>query len=319
MGDYITWLTPIEWMASECTWIKGNLIIPDYFKDLAEYFIKRRFPEWSFAFYQDLMSMPEYNNTAFRGPVELQREALNATGAHLINCGWVYFCNRECAPEGWDRYQKFEQSDLDALELPIEAKPLEPGKYAVLTIGQTTNSRIAPPGAWNHVIDHVVKQGLTPVFLGASKMLTGNFHNVYTRFDQGVQIGRGVDLRDKTTLMQAASIMSRAAVVIGHDNGLLHLAACTDVPIVFGYNIASPEHREPKRAIGRIFNVTLNGHGKGTELPCNYCQSNTNFVIGYNFRNCFYGDLKCMTMLFDNGATRWKTKIDEALECNHGK
>ena len=49
------------------------------------------------------------------------------------------------------------------------------------------------------------------------------------------------------------------------------------------------------------------------ELACYYCQSNCNFVIGMNYRNCFYNDLKCVDMLFDNGASRWKGKIDQAL------
>lgn len=308
MGDYICWIPAIEWLASQATWIEGTIIIPTYFKELADYWLKS-YPKWRYADYKTMHDLPKFNDIPFRGPMDLQRESLNATGAHLLTCGWVYFTNKEKAPEGWDRYPIIEQSHLDTISLPKEADSLNPGKYAVITTGMTTNSRHTPDGAWNDVISHIKSRGLTPVFMGKSEMLTGNNSNVKTKWNDGTDYSTGVDLRDKTNLMQAAAIMSRAAVVIGHDNGLLHLAGCTDVPIVFGYNLASPEHRQPRRAIGKVYNVEL----KRGELACNFCQSNTNFVIGYNFRECFYKDLKCMDMLFENKAERWKLKINEAL------
>jgi len=307
-GDYFCWLKPIQWLASEATWIKGNLIVPTYLVEIAKYFLKD-FPAWRVCEYKNLEQIPKVNDMPFRGPVELQRESLNATGAHLLTCGWVYFCNKEKAPPGWDTYVRFDPADLDAVALPESANGLIPKRYAVITTGMTTNSRKPPPGAWNPIIDYVVAKGLTPVFLGKAVMETGNAQNINTTFDGGLNFGKGVDLRDKTTLMQAASIMSRAAFVVGHDNGLLHLAGGTDVPIVFGYNLASPEHREPRRAVGKVYNVCLSD----AELACNFCQSKTNFVIGYNYRECFYGDRKCMDMLFENKGQRWKTQIDRAL------
>ena len=311
MGDYVTWMTPIQWLAEEAPWIVGNLIIPTYFKEFAAYFL-RKYPKWSHFEYKDLESMPKINDMPFRGPVELPRESLNATGAHLLTCGWVYFTNKEKAPQGWDHYPHFEQADLDAVVLPVEAARLKPKQYAVLTTGMTTNSRKAPPGAWNPVIEHCKALGLTPVFLGKQVMDTGNARNIHTEFDALLKTDLGLDLRNKTTLMQAAAIMSNARVVIGHDNGLLHVAGCTDVPIVFGYNIAAPEHREPRRAVGKCYNVVLTPE----ELSCNFCQSNNNFVIGYNFRECFWGDRACMTKLFENGGQRWIAQINRALKEN---
>lgn len=311
MGDYLTWLQPIRWLASEATWLKGSLVCPVYLKEVAEYFLKPY--GWPVITFKDIP--PSMNDQPFRGPVELERESLNATGAHLSTCGWVYFCNKEKAPPGWDSYPQFLQSDLDAIELPEAAHGLTPHKYAVLTTGQTTDSRKVPGKYWNPIIEHVLSRGLTPVFMGKSVVETGNASNIHTRFDTAVWYDLGLDLRDKTSLMQAASIMSRAACVIGHDNGLLHLAGCTPtVPIVFGYNIASPEHREPKRphlvAGNGVFNVALSRE----ELACIHCQSNANFLIGYNFRQCLYSDLACIHKLFENNGERWKKQIDAALE-----
>lgn len=311
MGDYICWMQAIRWLASEATWIDGLLIVPTYFKELADYWLKP-FPRWKFKGYTDLDEVTNANTMGMRGPFELHRESLNATGAHLLTCGWVYFANKEKAPEGWDTYPPIEQSYLDALTLPAEMSTLAPKKYAVITTGITTPSRRVPAEYWNHVIEYVKSKGLTPVFLGKSVVDTGNSRNIRTSFDEALKIDVGVDLRDKTSLLQAAAVMSRAAVVIGHDNGLLHLAGCTSVPIVFGYNLASPEHREPRRTLGKTYNVTLTHK----ELACIHCQSNTNFVIGFNFQQCFYSDTKCISMMFENEAARWKEQIDAALRDN---
>ncbi len=308
MGDYLAWLQPILWLADQATWIKGGLIVPTYMQEIAQYFLKP-YPDWVYHDYTNLSNIPVADNDLpYRGPVQLQHEALNATGAHLSNCGWVYFTNKDKAPEGWDYYPQFKQADLDAIELPVEMHNVH--KYAVITTGITTNSRKVPGEAWNHVIEHCAARGLTPVFLGKSVVTTGNASNIHTSWDANVKFSLGIDLRNQTSLLQAAAIMSKAAVVIGHDNGLLHLAGCTTAPIVFGYNIASPEHREPKRPVGKMYNVTVSQE----ELACIHCQSKTNFLIGYNFRECFYGDLKCMDLLFENQAERWKIQIDAALE-----
>lgn len=310
MGDYITWLTPMQWLADQATWIDGTLVVPIYLKELANYFLGSYTPRWQIKTYKEVTEIPKVDEMPFRGPVILQQESLNATGAHLMTCGWVYFCNKERAPAGWEHYRQFKQADLDQVELPAQAGSLQSGKYAVITTGITTNSRKTTAEQWNYIIEHVVGRGLTPVFLGKSLVETGNQKNIHTQFYDDVHYRLGVDLRNQTSLMQAAAIMSRAAVVIGHDNGLLHLAGCTEVPIVFGYNLASPEHREPIRPKGKTYNVVLTH----AELACNFCQSQTNFLIGYNFRECFYKDLKCMDLLFANRAEKWRTQIDLAIE-----
>lgn len=315
-GDYINWIRPIQWLCAEATWIHGTVFVPNYLVEVMQHFIGR-YPNWKIQTYEEMQKLPQDNQMPLRGPIVLQNEALNATGAHLMTCGWVYFTNKERAPahadpDGlpWHHYPKFRQADLDALPLPEAARSLEPKRYAVITTGVTTPSRHVKPEYWNYVIEHIRAQGLTPVFLGKRVTDTGNVRNIHTVYSDELRMDLGLNLLDQTSLMQAAAVMSRAAYVVGHDNGLLHLAGCTEVPIVFGYNLASPEHREPIRTVGRTYNVTL----RPEELACIHCQSNTNFVIGYNFRECFYKDLACVPKLFENGAERWKQAMNAALE-----
>lgn len=315
-GDYITWMRSIQWLCEVATWIDGNLICPSYFKELAEYWLKTHRPRWGFHLYNDMQNLPDINKLPCRGPIELQRESLNATGAHLMTCGWVYFTNKEKAPVGyakdgrpWSAYPLLDQEMLDNVPLPDEAKSLKPGSYAVITTGITTDTRRSPDGAWNPIIEYVKNKGLIPVFLGKSVVETGNRTNIHTEFSELNRYDLGLDLRNKTTLMQAASIISRAKFIVGLDNGLLHLAGCTETPIIFGYTLASPEHREPTRPSGNIYNVVL----EPGELSCYHCQSNNNFVIGFNYRSCMYSDLKCIDLLFDGDCRRWKAQMDLCL------
>lgn len=305
-GDYIAWAQAIRWLASECTWIQGNLIHPTYFNELAEYWLEP-FPEWNHHGYTELKDVPNLDKLPFRGIIDMSTAVLNATGAHLFTCGWVYYCNKESAPEGWNHYAPIHDEDLDKIASPVELNGLT--DYVVITTGVTTESRRVPPQYWNYVINYVRKQGMTPVFLGRSTVETGNARNIHTEFGKELRLDLGINLINRTSLMQAAAIISRSKGIIGHDNGLLHLAGCTKAPIVFGYNLASPKHREPLRYAGHTYNVTLTNE----ELACNHCQSRTNFLIGQNFRKCFYGDNKCIDMLFENEAERWKRQIDKAL------
>lgn len=316
LGDYVNWLRPIQWLAQRATWIHGVLYVPNYYVEIANYFMTPH-KNWTVRTYEDMKNLPQKEvDTPLRGPVILQNEALNATGAHLSTCGWVYFTNKGGPPEGaddaglpWSSYPQFDQAFLDSLTVPAGMKGLDWGKYAVVTTGVTTPSRHVTPERWNYVIQHIKERGLTPVFLGKRVTETGNVRNIHTEYSRDLKLDLGVDLLDQTSLIQAAAIMSRAKFVVGHDNGLLHLAGMTAAPLIFGYNLASPEHRRPVRPAGVIHDITTTH----AELPCTHCQSNTNFVVLYNFRECFYRDLKCMDLLFENGAARWKTAIDKVM------
>ncbi len=319
MGDYICWMQAILWLVAHATWVQGRVVVPDYFIPLAEYWLKGT--DWKVWGYEVLKDAAQ-NDIPVRGPINLVHESLNATGAHLLDCGFAYYACQNPPPEGWNHYPKFKQNGpLDSERFPALAALHS--KYCVITTGKTSPSRHVPGGYWNYVIDHVIERGFTPVFLGASEMRINSgqklINDVRTKFDTEVNYERGIDLRDKTTLLEAAAILDRAAFVVGHDNGLLHLAGCTETPIVFGYNVAAPIHRRPRRLIGRTYDVTLTQK----DINCIHCQSRTNFVIGFVFHECFYKtagkvhgfrENECIDLLFANEAARWKSAINQCIE-----
>lgn len=199
----------------------------------------------------------------------------------------------------------------------LQMKPIKisefvlPERYAVITTGFTSKAREWKPESVNGVTDWLVSQGITPVYIGKSNTpahgedaIIGNFHCNYEN---------GINYIDYTDLFQAHAIMAGAEVVIGLDNGLLHLAAMSDVPIVAGFTTVDPIHRLPYRNNVLGHNCFVVAPTK-EELGCIHCQSNWNFAsTDFAFTDCGYDDFKCLDLMT---ADRWIEQIQKALNIN---
>lgn len=164
-----------------------------------------------------------------------------------------------------------------------------PKEYVVVTTGFTAANREWLPG----YVNEVVKASPLPVvFLGKNETAFYAVKGGTTEatFRTEVEFDRGLNLVDKTDLFEACNIMAHAKAVLGVDNGLLHLAACTDVPIVAGYTSVSPLHRMPYRRDQLGWNV----YPVGPDLACKFCQTQMGFVYHFDFRRCYYNDYTCV-------------------------
>ncbi len=300
MGDYICWTSALLWNVKHCPFIEGRIFAPAFFIEFVRYAFRNT--NWKI-FLAERISEHYEDNSLILGPgINGHQQLLNAVGTHLLTLGYAYFTNMN-PPPGPDYYH-YPEFNFPASAIP---KQLTPGKYVVLTPGGTTDTRRVPGEAWNPIIDYCLSRDLTPVFLGKNNMTKE--HRAI--FPEGTHYEKGCDLRDQTTTLEAAAIMQHAAATIGLDNGLLHLAACVPSNIIFGYNIAAPSQRRPIRRLpGRIIDITLTRE----ELACIHCQTNMKQQNLINFRNCFYGDIKCMSLLFENGSKRWIKALSEILD-----
>lgn len=188
--------------------------------------------------------------------------------------------------------------------LPIDLKGVYinrfnlPKDYIIICTGYTAKVREFRPEIVNNLIDYVLSKGYTPVFLGrestpensdASKVIKGNF-------SQEIQFDKGINLINKTDLLESAKIIKGAKTIVGLDNGLIHLAATTDLSIVCGFSTVKPEHRAPYRhgiKGWEFYPVVLTEE----ELKCRFCQSNMTMKFSHDFRLCFYDDYKCTSLL----------------------
>ena len=302
IGDYICWTPALLWLAKNHPFLKGRIWVSPYALDLLNLiFRETSWRAYNISFYNQMVEEGSHLYAPMQA--ELGRQLLNATGAHLTDCGFAYFCNLAPPPVGADI--------LPHLSFPKDSLPdqLKGKRYVVLTPGATTPVRALPGWAWNAIASSCVEQDLTPVWLGKGKLAKGH----EARFDEELDLSVGINLIERTSLTTAASIMQYSVAVVGLDNGLLHLASCTDAKMIFGYNIAGPGQRRPRRKWGRLIEIYLTSD----DLSCANCQGGgDNAGMKQNhlhdFSRCYYGDLKCINLLCANGAKRWIEAIETA-------
>jgi ADP-heptose:LPS heptosyltransferase len=124
---------------------------------------------------------------------------------------------------------------------------------------------------------------LDVVLLGASQIDHSSEFQVKGEFNESIRSELTEDLRDKTTLTEAMEILSQARAVVGVDNGLLHLASCSDVPVIWGFTSVDPKHRIPVRNNVAGYNAYTVVPSAG--LNCRFCQSKY-YYVEHNFKNC---------------------------------
>lgn len=296
MGDYICWTPALQWMIKNCPWVYGRIWTPAYFIEFVRHFFED-VPNWKINLIEKFKTEAE-PKTLCRGLGSAPNQLLNATGCNLLRQGFANFVNLDRIPDG----TMYPELKIDDSRLPKVLKRLD-RPWIVFTPGGTTQARFVPARYWNPLIAFVKELGFMPVFLGKTQLQ--DVHRAY--FDDEVHWNEGIDLREKTTLLEAAAVMKFSAATLGLDNGLLHLAACTDAPIIFAYNIADPVDRRPIRNSGKYIELTV----PESELECIGCQTKYKLLYTHNFKNCIRKDVKCIDLLFKNEGELWKKAIEE--------
>lgn len=105
-------------------------------------------------------------------------------------------------------------------------------------------------------------------------------------FSPDIDFKKGMDLREKTDILEAGCIMAKAQAVVGLDSGLTNLAACTQTPMVLGMTISTLQipPRDPKLTI--IVEPT-------EDVTCRNCAQKIRFVLGDDTRECYTKTFAC--------------------------
>lgn len=307
MGDFVNYSAATTWLARNAPWVHGRLFCPRYLVPLMKE-IHEQFDNWKVFPSEEFVQHVE-DATPILGPdltingVNTSKQLLNVLGAHPVDVGFAYYAHTCPAPK--DGLLPV----VDMVRSRLHHKVQKLGSYVVFTVGNISPARLVKGSHINPVIRHVIEKGMTPVFLGKTDLLGDGKKT--TAFPDDIDYKLGLDLRDQTSVKEAACIMQHAACTVGLDTGLLHVAALMkDSKIVFGYNITSIEHREPRRNHGQTINITLNE----MDLACIGCQSKLKQVAMHQFNLCMYGDTKCVDMLFEDDGKRWRDAIDELTQ-----
>lgn len=299
IGDYIGYLTALKYIADNHPQVVGRLFVSDFFMEIPLK-IFEKYPQWTIF---SKSSFTEEDQKKYPTYLPFFRP-INGTGGHPVDLGFIYYMNLTTPPE---KDVFYPQLNLNDPELWPSRMPIPASGYAVMTPGAESAVRMLPAQTFNAIKEHIIKNNLTPVFLGKEQITDKRIVTI----NEGYDFSNGINLINETSLLEAAYILSKAKFVIGLDNGLLHLAATSDVPIIFGYNIASPEHRRPRRPEpNRIYEI----YPDEKDLPCIFCQSRMRLMFNHDFKNCIYKDSKCLDELSDPAP--WLSLIDLCLKEN---
>lgn len=303
LGDQICRLPAVKWAIENNPNLVVNLWVPDYFHELATNAIHTSMfldDAYRIKIRKESEFTKSHECAAF--PTELTDETFHTSlKTHLVDLACRTLLDRDLEMKDKNYLKVCWEDTLKDHNLPYKG-------YAVICTGFTAPTRELLPETINAISNFVLTKGLIPVFLGAKKP---NNDTITGFFSSDVNYEKGVSLIDKTdSLIEAAVILGRARLVIGVDNGLLHLAAMASdyLPIVAGYTSVLPETRLPIRAdlLGHnVFVVTPD-----ETLECRGCQSRMNHVYRHDFRECFYKDYSCLSQLT---VTKWKEQINKAL------
>lgn len=185
-------------------------------------------------------------------------------GMHITDHAYLTFCKR----------LPTEKYNYPTLRKAINNEI----RYVALTPNFTAESRALPVSTWNQIIEYVTSLGAVPVLLG-SEDLGGRGFSFST--------DKVLDLRGSTTLQDALDWIQRARVVVGLDNGLIHLAGLTETPIIAMYSTQKAYNRAPRRKNGKIYTFDA-------KSACNGCEIKLRFMKNHDFKGCAIRTFDCV-------------------------
>lgn len=278
LGDHIASLTVIDYINKKYSWVTILLWMPDFLVEFA----KNVLP--------DVKNIRAYSEMKGRYEPSKPTKTTEWDGKtspmkiHLVDYAFLKLCD-ENPDITHKNYLKIDRSKIQTHDLPKD--------YVVITTGYTAKVREFPAQSINEIAKYVKSKGYAVVFLGQKQTKTGAQHIIKGEFDKEIDFTAGIDMIDKTTLLQAAVIMDDAKVVLGVDNGLIHLAGCTNTRIIAGFTTVSPNIRLPIR--NNILGWNCDSVVPDDNLECRFCQEKTNFLYGHDYTKCIYKDNLCTT------------------------
>ena len=158
-------------------------------------------------------------------------------------------------------------------------------KAVIVTVTHRADNRQWPEQTVKEISEFIIKKGYTPVYIGKISQdpvwsdlpLKATFNN----------LPPGIDLRNKTSILELGSIFRKAKAVVGMDSGPIHIAGTTEIPIICGYTSVSPDGLVPIRPKGKTFAVI-----PGKDLGCRFCQSNWQ-LDRHDFATCYFKHYDC--------------------------
>jgi len=270
MGDLICSLVSVNYNITHFPDIQFLVWVPNYLLDFAKHVLPRGTSIRNFTEAQDKYNpnLPGVSTkwSSFHTPMRTHPVDYSF---HMLSDKHIYNMNEK-------NYLQINPEKINIKRFSL------PEKYVVICSAAAEKVKEMPISTMNDLIEYIINKEYTPVFLGKTLVETGVKGIDIKANPLNIDYSKGINLLDKTSLLEAAKIMSEAKCVIGMDGGLIHLAGCTDVTIIAAYTLASPEHLAPIRNGSQSYKFfpiepDLN-------IPNRYYQTNNNFNYNVDYR-----------------------------------
>lgn len=320
LGDWLARSTVLRYIYDTYPHVSVTLIVPDFFEEVAENILSPYLSRIRIVPYRNrnrvdcktcfnsyraeymtkekgLQPCPACGETARLVPyVDVTLPALFTNNpyhtnlrTHMVDHAFAAMLDVTQVPPHYKTYLPFHN-------LPSIAKfSIPPGRYAVMTPMFTAKARQSNVREHNRIKKWLTLKGYNVVYLGKSVQDYDGPTQLLNKTAR-VDFSNVIDLTNRTNLLEAAAVLKGADVAVGIDNGLLHLAASVDTPVVAGFTSVNPSTRIPYGAEQTFLSVVPD-----KSLACRFCQTNMNFLYTHDFRDCFYKDFKCI-----DGMKAWK-------------
>lgn len=283
LGDNIAALPAMRFIKDTYPWVTPYLYVPDYFLPLA----RNMLPDMII---RPFSKMKKTFNTIWAGR-QTRLKGHDSLSTHLVDYNFNCLANKQVRAKD-KNYLKLDINNINTQKFDL------PQDYVVITTGFTAKIREFLPEKVNAIVEYLNNRKISVVFIGSHQANTGangSVNNIIGNFNDAIDYTKGINLLDKTTLLEAGKIIAQSKCMIGLDNGLMHLAGCTDVPIIGAYTSVEPHLRLPYR------NNEL-GYNCYTVVPPESCidrffQSNIDFLYEVDLRYCYYGDYEMIKSL----------------------
>jgi len=296
LGDLICTIPALNQLVTTQHWINPLIWVPDYMLEFTKHFLPKG------TIIRDYTQAKKKFDDTLIGVSTKWLPQRTAMRTHPVD--YAYQCLLDKVP-----YDQNERSypRIRASEINLDKFQL-PTKYVVIVATAAEVVKTMPEDTMNQIIDHVKAKGYEVIFVGQEKIDNGL--GVRDIPKPLINLDKGLNLVNKTSLLELAAVMDGSALVIGMDGGPIHIAGFTAAKIVCGYTFASPDHLMPIREGvpgWDVYPVTPD-----SDLKCSFCQTNWSLMYGHDFRSCYYGpnDYSCVKMMtFD----KFKVEIDKVL------
>lgn len=296
-GDCIAYLVAVNYIVKELPWINLLIWVPDYLLNFAKHVLPKGAIIRNFT---DAQKKYNKNNIGLTTKWLGQHTPMKT---HPVDYAYHMLCDMSTIPLEYKNYLKIRPEEIDIKHFKL------PEKYVTINIASTSKVKELPGNVINDISKHAIQKGYTPVYVGKKvsdlgikgQELTANIAN-------DTDFSLGIDLTDKTSLLEAAAVIAGSSAFIGMEGGLTHLAGCTDVSIISSYSFIDPNLMAPIRngKIGDNCHFIV----PDESLGCRFCQSNMPLIFDLDFRTCFYKDFLCVSQLTFN---KFKEKMDLVL------